>query len=154
MINHDLDNSHSYVGGEEQIKMVLKGIIDRQKQYVRVIDFKILLLNSVVAILTMIQCIAFLFPRTLPVRWAYETLLPAMLIFTCFILLYSVLKIRRTIKEIAYAFPNEKLMCVHLINFVVWSVLVILQTILSILAVNLEEKVDPNVPSQDKLEYF
>ena len=133
--------------------MVIKGIIDRQKQYVRMIDFKILILNGIVSVLTMMVSIAYMFPRT-PLELIFTTLLPSLLIFTCFILLYSVLRIRITIKEIAYAFPNEKLMCVHLINFVVWSVLVVLQTALSIFAMNIEEKVDPDVPSEDTLKYF
>ena len=80
--------------------------------------------------------------------------MPSLLIFTCFILLYSVLRIRSTIKEIAYAFPNEKLMILHFVNFVVWSVLVVFQTGLSIAAMNIEDKVDPDVPSQDELIYF
>ena len=133
--------------------MVIKGIIDRQKQYVRMIDFKILILNGIVSVLTMMVSIAYMFPRT-PLELIFTTLLPSLLIFTCFILLYSVLRIRSTIKEIAYAFPNEKLMCVHLINFVVWSVLVVLQTALSIFAMNIEEKVDQDVPSEHTLKYF
>ena len=48
-----------------------------------------------------------------------------MLIFTSGVLLYSVCMMRSTIKKSTYAFPNEKLMIVHVVNFFVWSILVI-----------------------------
>ena len=48
-----------------------------------------------------------------------------MLIFTAGVLLYSVCMMRSTIKKSTYAFPNEKLMIVHVVNFFTWSILVI-----------------------------
>ena len=47
-----------------------------------------------------------------------------MLILTAFILLYSVCRMRSTIKKISHAFPNERLMLVHVVNFIVWAILV------------------------------
>ena len=48
-----------------------------------------------------------------------------MLIFTSAILLFSVISMRNAIKKITSAFPNEKLMIVHVVNFIVYSLLVI-----------------------------
>ena len=48
-----------------------------------------------------------------------------MLIFTAGVLLVAVCKMRSTIKKSTYAFPNEKLMIVHVVNFFVWSIFVI-----------------------------
>ena len=45
-------------------------------------------------------------------------------------------------------------MLVHLINFVIWSVLAVLQTVFSIAVINIENRVDPNVPTEEELKYF
>ena len=88
-------------------------------------------MNITVAILTLIVSFAFLHPKS-ALRYIYDVLLPILLIFTCFILLYAVLRMRNTIKRIAHAFPNEKLMLVHCINFVVWSILIVVIMVLGI----------------------
>ena len=80
-------------------------------------------MNITVTILAAINSIAYLYPKS-DARFVFDLLVPTLLIFTCFILLYSVLRMRATIKKIAYAFPNEKLMLVHIINFLVWCILV------------------------------
>ena len=72
--------------------------------------------------------VLFMVPSSLEV---YLTLLSIMFLFTFGILFFSVLRIRRTIKSIAYAFPNEKLISVHFFNFPTWTVLVLADTALS-----------------------
>ena len=46
-----------------------------------------------------------------------------MIIFINFVLIYSVSSIRSTIKAVEEKFPNDKLMVIHLFNFIVYTLI-------------------------------
>ena len=89
-------------------------------------------MNLLVAVLVGIMASLLLSPDYLTF---YLVLLPIMFVFTFGILFYSVVRMRKTIKSIAYAFPNERLMIIHFINFPFWSALVVTDTVLAILLI-------------------
>ena len=60
----------------------------------------------------------------------YQIFYPILLTVIFAVLFYAVCQMRRTIKSVAYAFPNEKLMCIHFINFPVWILLIASETAL------------------------
>ena len=103
-------------------------IVQNQKRYARKIDRKILALNVFVAALVGTIAVLFMVPSSLEV---YLALLSIMFLFTFGILFFSVVRIRKTIKSIAYAFPNEKLIKIHFCNFPTWTVLVLADTALA-----------------------
>ena len=128
-------------------------VIDEQKKAVKSIERKVHLLNITVAILALILSFAFLHPQS-AARYIFDVLLPILLIGTCFILLYAVLRMRSTIKRIAHAFPNEKLMLVHCFNFVVWSVLVVVLAAIGSAGRKAHSKLEPDVNNEAKLTFW
>ena len=55
---------------------------------------------------------------------------------------------RRTINSIQYAFPNEKLMNIHFVNFPIWTILVIMATSLGAAS----DSMDSNIGSDEVSE--
>lgn len=115
---------------QTRIERKALGIIKQQKKLTKKIEFKVHALNLVVTLLVAVLSIAFMYPKS-NAKYIVFVLLPTLLISTSFILLYSVCRMRSTIKSITYAKPNEKLMLVHLVNFVVWCILVTVQVSLN-----------------------
>ena len=54
----------------------------------------------------------------------------ALLAFNAFILAYSVVKIRKTVKKSKNAFPNEALVCVHVFNSILFALIWLAYSIL------------------------
>ena len=61
-------------------------------------------------------------------NYAYMFLYTLLVIFINFLLVYSVWKIRKTIKAIEDKFPNDRLVIVHLVNFIVYTVMLLITT--------------------------
>ena len=57
--------------------------------------------------------------------YLYTIFYTFLIFFINFVLIYSVCKIRNTIKAIEDKFPNDTLMIVHLVNFIVYSVMLL-----------------------------
>ena len=75
----------------------------------------------------------------------YNAIFPVLLTLIFFILFFSVCQMRSTIKSVAYSFPNERLMCIHFVNFPIWIVLIIIETVLGMVAHTLDNWMDdPN----------
>ena len=72
----------------------------------------------------------------------YQFSYPLVLLFIFSVLLYAVLGIRKTIKTVAHAFPNERLICIHFFNFVLWLVLIFAETVLGTISDIMDLKLD------------
>ena len=72
----------------------------------------------------------------------YNGIFPILLALIFSILFVSVCQIRSTIKSIAYSFPNERLMCIHFINFPIWIILIAVETVLGMVAHTLDNYMD------------
>ena len=72
----------------------------------------------------------------------YNGIFPFLLALIFSILFVSVCNIRSTIKSIAYSFPNERLMCIHFVNFPIWIILIAVETVLGMVAHTLDNWMD------------
>ena len=72
----------------------------------------------------------------------YNGIFPFLLALIFSILFVSVCQIRSTIKSIAYSFPNERLLCIHFINFPIWIILIAVETVLGMVAHTLDNWMD------------
>ena len=79
----------------------------------------------------------------------YNAIFPVLLTSIFFILFYAVCQMRRTIKSIAYSFPNERLMCIHFINFPIWILLIAIETILGMIAHTMDSWMETANPEQE-----
>ena len=61
-----------------------------------------------------------------------EIIFETILLVNAAILAYSVIYIRKAIKSLHNAFPNEKFICVHLINSFVYAILYAILSIMTI----------------------
>ena len=95
------------------------------------IDFWISALNMFILASVTTICVFYVFDNYYEY---YNAFYPFLLTIIYLILFYSVYQMRKTIKSIAYAFPNEKLMCVHFINFPIWIVLITSETVLGMIS--------------------
>ena len=94
-------------------------IVKQQKDKIETINTRILILNIVMTATIALGCSMLLF---LGLFW-YSIAVTLLLIISIYVLLYSVYKIRKLIKAIEHAFPNEKLMMHHFFNFFIYAVL-------------------------------
>lgn len=66
-------------------------------------------------------------------NYLYTVFYTFLICFINFILIYSVCKIRNTIKAIEDRFPNDTLMIVHLVNFIVYSAVLLTTSTLDLI---------------------
>ena len=124
-------------------------IVEKKKKFARTINKRILALNIFVAALVGTLSVLFLLPHYLTF---YLILLSSMLLFTFGILFFSVVRMRKTIKSIAYAFPNERLITIHFINFPTWTILVLADTALNLSLLSMG-KVNEFSSDEEKLRF-
>ena len=53
---------------------------------------------------------------------------------------------RKTVKSVAYAFPNEKLMFIHFVNFPIWIFLIPSETVLGLISGYMDERMETETP--------
>ena len=95
-------------------------MVDAQKRKVKKINRFVWLLSFAVSVyIAALLIIAITIDKGLVYTLLYEILI----IFINFVLIHSVSSIRNTIKAIEDKFPNDKLMCVHLVNFIVYTLI-------------------------------
>ena len=115
----------------------------------RKIDRNLILFNVLIAILILIDGY-FYSVQGNKAYYAYMSMLPILILVCFFTLFIAVIRIRRTIKSIKYAFPNERLMTIHFINFPIWFVLIVVNTGLGITSLVVDSSITSEV-SDDKL---
>ena len=97
--------------------------MERQKQQVKKVHRLIFYLSvGVVIYIAGLVLIALFTPDS---RFIYSAFYSFLIFFINFVLIYSVCKIRNTIKAIEDKFPNDTLMIVHLVNFIVYSLMLL-----------------------------
>ena len=67
----------------------------------------------------------------------------ALMTFIYLILFGSVCRMRSTIKSLAYSFPNERLMCIHFVNFPIWILLSTADTVLGMIVNSMANQEEP-----------
>ena len=129
-ILHAPDQNRIFRSGSsilEQIESATDQIMKELKEYNRAVDKKILCLNLVTLSIVSLLC----FFYAVPSLYEYYNIgYPVVLFFIFSMLLYAVIGIRKTIKQVAHAFPRERLICIHFINFVLWIILITAETVL------------------------
>ena len=75
----------------------------------------------------------------------------ALMTFIYLILFGSVCSMRGTIKSLAYSFPNERLMCIHFVNFPIWILLSSIDTVLGMMAHTIASQTEP-LDTDEKLK--
>ena len=104
------------------------------------------MINLTVMMLVGTISVCYVFDRTYSY---YNTFYPILLTLIFTILFAAVLNMRATMLSIAYAFPNERLMCIHFINFPVWIILIIAETVLGVISLNMDSKMSTATPEQE-----
>ena len=115
----------------DHIQDTTDNIIQAQKKYLKKVDFFILVVNLVMMTLVATMSICYVFDSK---YFIYNSMYPFILTIIFAELFFSVLSMRSTMKQIAYAFPNERLMCIHFINFPIWILLITIETILGMIS--------------------
>ena len=106
-------------------------------------------INLATLIVVSVLCFCYVMPGFYEL---YQIFYPIVLLFIFSMLLYAGLGIHRTIKQVARAFPNEKLICVHFINFVLWLTLIIAETVLGTISDFMDNRID-SLTDQQKLTH-
>ena len=69
----------------------------------------------------------------------------ALFIFSNYIIIYAVYKMRRTIKKIGQQFANEALMIIHFVNFTVYSMCeIVLAAVYVVFQIKCNDSIDGN----------
>ena len=111
----------------------------------KTVDRKILCIN--IGVLVFVSLLSFFYVDD-DLYELYQFSYPVVLFFIFSMLLYAVLGIRKTIKQVAHAFPRERLICIHFINFVFWLVLILTETILGTISDFMDFKIDKLTPDE------
>ena len=110
----------------EKLQDFTDDIVRKQKASIRKINFSLTLFTIGIAVINVVNC--FLFETNSDhidgkLGNMYVILMPIIDLFTLSILVISVIRIRRTIKSVKSAFPNDRLIIVHFINLTIWIIL-------------------------------
>ena len=76
----------------------------------------------------------------------YDKSYPILLTIIFAILFGSVISMRATMKSIEYAFPNERLMSIHFINFPIWIGLISVETVLGLISGKMDYEMETATP--------
>ena len=129
----------------DQIRLCINDLIRRQQASIKKIDCRLMMFNVLMFLLISIDCVFYVkTDENYDYQIYYLSLTPILLIFCFFVLFYSVFRMRKTIKSIKFAFPNEKLMIIHFVNFPIWLVIISLESFLTIIVLNMNGKVANN----------
>ena len=114
-------------------------------EHSKTVDKKILCIN--IGTLVFVSLLSFFYVAP-DLYEFYQLTYPIVLLFVFSMLLYAVIGIRRTIKQVAHAFPRERLICIHFINFVLWLALILTETILGTISDFMDFKIDDLTPDE------
>ena len=110
----------------EKLQDLTNDIVRKQKASIRKIDFWLTFFTIVIAVFNAFD--SFLYEKNSghidKFGNMYVILITIYNFLTLSILFISVIRIRSTIKSLKSAFPNDRLIIVHLINFPIWLILV------------------------------
>ena len=115
-----------------------------QKTYKKKVEAWILAVNLIV--MTFVGAVSVFYAIDDYYKY-YNACFPVLLTLIYFILFYAVCQIRKTIKSVAYAFPNERLMRVHFINFPIWITLITVETVLGMISGYFDGTIEKETPA-------
>ena len=93
-------------------------MVDEQKQSVKKINRTVFYLSLAVSLYLVLLIVLALIPVEELTQLLFKEFI---IIFINYVLIYSVSSIRSTIKAIEERFPNDKLMVIHLFNFIIYT---------------------------------
>ena len=104
----------------EQTYQSYDKMVDLQKKAVQKINCIVFCISLGVSVYMVVLVVLYLMNTKELTFLLFQEII---IIFINFVLIYSVSSIRSTIKSIEEKFPNDKLMVIHLFNFVVYTII-------------------------------